>query len=68
MKRVLIAGLIGIGGAAFVMRDELIRYVRIIRMGKNPALVGASVTPQGNKLALRKSPRQRLRDRQNAGL
>lgn len=69
MKRVLIAGLAVLGGGAvFVLRDELNRYVRIKRMATNPALVGASVTPQGNKLALHRSPEQRLWDRGPTGI
>jgi len=68
VKGVLIAGLVGIAGAVFANRDDFIRYLRIRRMGQNPALVGASITTQGNKLALRKTPAQRIWDREHTGL
>ena len=68
MKRVLIVGLVTLGGAVFAMRDELLRYIRIKRMGNNPALVGISTTAQGNEAALRKSPFQRRLDRVHAGV
>jgi hypothetical protein len=61
--KLVIAGLVAAGGAAFLVRDEIFRYVRIRRMGDNPALVGVSVSPQGNELALRRSATQRLWDR-----
>jgi hypothetical protein len=68
MKRVLIVGLVAVGGGLFAVRGELLRYIRIRRIGQNPALVGVSTTPQGNEAALRKSPIQRQLDRVNAGI
>lgn len=61
--KLVIAGLVAVGGAAFLVRDEIIRYVRIRRIGGNPALVGESVSAQGNELALRRSTTQRLWER-----
>ena len=68
MKRVLIVGLVTLGGALFAVRDELLRYIRLRRIGTNPALVGVSTTAQGNEAALRKSPIQRLQDLRGSGV
>ncbi|MGH3436011.1 MAG: hypothetical protein ACRDRN_06040 [Sciscionella sp.] len=43
-----------VGGTTFWMRDEIRRYIRIVRMDANPGLVGTSITPPGNEAALRK--------------
>lgn len=46
----LAAGVMG-----YLMRAGVTRYLRMRRMGNNPSLVGASVTPQGNERAPGKS-------------
>lgn len=40
-----------VGATVFASRAELRRYLRMRRMGKDPSLVGVSVTPQGNRRA-----------------
>ncbi|MBB5157087.1 hypothetical protein [Saccharopolyspora phatthalungensis] len=56
------------GAAAYLSRAELNRYFRILRMSHDPALVGVSVTPQGNEAALGQSSEQRRRNRQAASV
>ncbi len=63
MKLTATIGLAITGGVIFAVRNEFRRYLRIKRIGQNPALVGVSVTTQGNELALRGSPIRRLINR-----
>lgn len=69
LGKLTILGLVGAAGAAaWVSRSELYRYQRIVRMDTNPALVGVSVTPQGNTAAFGHSEEQRAHDRKRVGL
>lgn len=69
-QAIAVAGLLaaGAGALGYVLRDELTRYARIVRMDQRPELVGASVTPQGNAMALGSSEQRRERDRVPGGV
>jgi hypothetical protein len=58
-----LGGLAAAGGAVYANRQELRRYLMMQRMDSNPGLVGESVTPQGNTMALGRGEveRDRLR-------
>ncbi|MGH3319216.1 MAG: hypothetical protein ACRDN9_03380 [Streptosporangiaceae bacterium] len=61
-------GLLGVGGALYLQRQELQRYLNIKRMGENPDLVGKSITPQGNMAALGRTAEERREEHEKAGL
>jgi hypothetical protein len=65
MRKSILAlgGLAAAGGALYVNRAELQRYLMMQRMDSNPALVGESVTPQGNTQVLGRSEAERDRQR-----
>lgn len=67
MSRTVVLGLGAViaGGAlaTYLNRAELNRYRRILQMENDPSVVGVSVTPQGNTLALHQSEQQRRRNR-----
>jgi hypothetical protein len=69
LGKITMLGFAGAAGyLAWISRSELQRYVRIVRMDSNPALVGVSVTPQGNRAAFGHSELQREADRKRVGL
>ena len=61
------AAVAGSAGLAYMMRGELQREYRILRMD-DPSKVGESLTSQGNKLAYGQSDAQRKRARAEPGL
>jgi hypothetical protein len=63
MSMLVLGGLAAAGGAAYVNRQELRRYLMMQKMDSNPSLVGESVTPQGNTMALGRSETERQRRR-----
>ena len=60
----MIAAAAALGAVVLATRRELQRYLMIRRAAHDPSVVGVSITPQGNELALgRTDPRGRPRQR-----
>jgi hypothetical protein len=56
-----LGGLAAAGGAVYANRQELQRYLQMQKLDSDPGLVGESITPQGNTMALGRSEAERDR-------